>query len=103
MKKLDFLPRIESLRGIAATAVVGYHVGHLFDDLSATGAVDALAFRAFMGVSNGIGAVVAFFVLSGFVLARSLENNPNSVRYFRNPMQPAEAVDDELVGQAIKA
>ena len=56
-----------------------------------------------MGVSNGIGAVVAFFVLSGFVLARSLENNPNSVRYFRNPMQPAEAVDDELVGQAIKA
>jgi exopolysaccharide production protein ExoZ len=84
VKKLDFLPRIESLRGIAATAVVGYHVGHLFDNLPATGAVDALAFRAFMGVSNGIGAVVAFFVLSGFVLARSLDNNSNSVRYFRN-------------------
>ena len=37
-----------------------------------------------MGISNGIGAVVAFFVLSGFVLARSLESNPDTVRYFRN-------------------
>lgn len=84
VKKLDFLPRIESLRGIAAVTVVGYHVGHHFDDLPGTGAVDVLAFRAFMGVSNGIGAVVAFFVLSGFVLARSLESNPDTVRYFRS-------------------
>ena len=84
MNKLDFLPRIESLRGIAAVAVVGYHVGHLFDNLPAIGAVDAFAFRVFMGISNGIGAVVAFFVLSGFVLARSLDANPDPVRYFRN-------------------
>ncbi|MFZ2155004.1 MAG: acyltransferase [Bradyrhizobium sp.] len=81
---MDFLPRIESLRGIAAVAVVGYHVGHLFDDSPAAGAVDAFAFRAFMGISNGIGAVVAFFVLSGFVLARSLDANPDTARYFRN-------------------
>jgi peptidoglycan/LPS O-acetylase OafA/YrhL len=84
VKKLDFLPRIESLRGVAALTVVGYHVGHLFDDLPATSAVDAFAYRMFMGVANGIGAVVAFFVLSGFVLARSLEANPDWVRYFRN-------------------
>jgi peptidoglycan/LPS O-acetylase OafA/YrhL len=37
-----------------------------------------------MGISNGVGAVVAFFVLSGFVLARSLERNPDPARYFRN-------------------
>jgi peptidoglycan/LPS O-acetylase OafA/YrhL len=36
------------------------------------------------GLSNGIGAVVGFFVISGFVLARSLEANPGAVRYFRN-------------------
>ena len=82
MKKHNFLPRIESLRGIAAVTVVGYHVGNHFGDLPRAGDLDAVAFRMFMGISNGMGAVVAFFVLSGFVLARSLENNPDPLRYF---------------------
>ena len=72
------------MRGIAALMVVGYHVGNHFDDMPGMDPVDVLAYRAFMGVSNGIGAVVAFFVLSGFVLARSLERNPDAARYFRN-------------------
>jgi peptidoglycan/LPS O-acetylase OafA/YrhL len=33
---------------------------------------------------NGFGAVVTFFVLSGFVLARSLDGHPDPVRFFRN-------------------
>ena len=57
--KLGFLPRLESLRGIAAVAVVGYHAYALCNDT----------------VVVGMGPVVMFFVLSGFVLARSLEKN----------------------------
>jgi peptidoglycan/LPS O-acetylase OafA/YrhL len=37
-----------------------------------------------LGVSNGFGAVVTFFVLSGFVLARSLDGNSDPVRFFRH-------------------
>lgn len=83
-KKRDFLPRIESLRGIAALTVVGYHVWGGFPSSSSWNWVDAAAFRGLMALSNGIGAVVAFFVISGFVLARSLAANPDPVRYFRN-------------------
>jgi peptidoglycan/LPS O-acetylase OafA/YrhL len=51
---LAFLPHLESLRGIAAVAVVGYHAYGLCNDTAVT----------------GMGPVVLFFVLSGFVLAR---------------------------------
>jgi peptidoglycan/LPS O-acetylase OafA/YrhL len=81
---MRFLPRIESMRGIAALCVIGYHVGNQFEHLPSRGLADFAAYRAFMAVSNGTGAVVAFFVLSGFVLARSLESNPDPVRFFRN-------------------
>jgi peptidoglycan/LPS O-acetylase OafA/YrhL len=77
-----FLPRIESLRGIAALTVVSYHVCGQVSDMPSAGLVDAAAFRALMALSNGIGAVVAFFVISGFVLSRSLTANPNPLRYF---------------------
>ena len=83
-EKRDFLPRVESLRGIAALTVVGYHVWGGFSSSSSWNWVDAAAFRGLMALSNGIGAVVAFFVISGFVLARSLAANPDPVRYFRN-------------------
>src|ERR1700716_1067651 len=63
--KLTFLPRLESLRGIAAVAVVGYHVLGLAIDTSVT----------------GMAPVVLFFVLSGFVLARSLANDSNPVDF----------------------
>jgi peptidoglycan/LPS O-acetylase OafA/YrhL len=78
-----FLPRIESMRGIAALTVVAYHVHGQFSDTPSTG-WDTAAFAVLKGFSNGIGAVVAFFVISGFVLARSLEANPDPLRFFRN-------------------
>jgi peptidoglycan/LPS O-acetylase OafA/YrhL len=66
--KLGFLPRLESLRGIAAVSVVGYHVTGQFTDTYVT----------------GMAPVVMFFVLSGFVLARSLENSPNPITFLRH-------------------
>jgi peptidoglycan/LPS O-acetylase OafA/YrhL len=80
---MAFIPRIESLRGIAALTVVAYHVWGQFSDTPSAG-WDAAAFYALRWLSNGTGAVVGFFVISGFVLARSLEANPDPVRYFRN-------------------
>ena len=81
---MGFIPRIESMRGIAALTVVSYHVWGQFSDTLSVGWIDAGAYRCLMALSNGIGAVVAFFVISGFVLARSLSSNPDPVRYFRN-------------------
>jgi peptidoglycan/LPS O-acetylase OafA/YrhL len=68
LSKSGFLPRLESLRGIAAVSVVAYHVVGHFSDTNVT----------------GMAPVVMFFVLSGFVLARSLENDPNPTRFFRH-------------------
>ena len=61
-----FLPRLESLRGVAAVSVVGYHVGAIYWQI----------------IPTGLNAVVMFFVLSGFVLARSLEKNPSPAAFF---------------------
>src|SRR6266404_564785 len=79
-----FLPRIESMRGIAALTVVGFHVSNQFSASPAFGWFDRLAFRILTAFFNGFGAVVIFFVLSGFVLARSLDANSNPTRFFRN-------------------
>jgi len=84
VKQLDFLPRLESLRGVAALTVVGYHASHRLSGGSAYNCFDGLAWRVFTAVSNGTGAVVVFFVLSGFVLARSLESNSDPVRFLRS-------------------
>jgi len=82
--KPGVLPRIESLRGIAALTVVGYHVSSQLSASTAYGWFDALAYRILVTLSNGVGAVVIFFVLSGFVLTRSLEGNSDPVRFFRS-------------------
>jgi peptidoglycan/LPS O-acetylase OafA/YrhL len=66
--KLAFLSRLESVRGIAAVSVVWYHITQQFIDTNVT----------------GMAPVVMFFVLSGFVLARSLANDPNPLRFFRH-------------------
>src|ERR1043165_724769 len=63
--RLAFLPRLEALRGVAAVAVVGYHAHN--DE-----------------VVTGMAPVVLFFVLSGFVLARSLERDSTPLTFFRN-------------------
>ncbi len=67
-RQAEFLPRLESLRGIAAVSIVGYHSYDSRNDTDVT----------------GMAPVVLFFVLSGFVLARSLERNPNPIRFFVN-------------------
>ncbi len=84
MKKTGFIPRLESLRGIAALTVVGYHVNNQLSAGAANGWLDALASRVIGSCANGTCAVVTFFVLSGFVLARSLESNSDPVRFLRN-------------------
>src|SRR5260370_15098675 len=72
------------MRGIAALAVVGFHVSNPFSAGPAFGWLDGFAFQIFTAFFNGVGAVVTFFVLSGFVLARSLDANSDPVRFFRN-------------------
>ncbi len=84
MNKSDFLPRIESLRGVAALTVVGSHVGGQLSTGPASGWLDEFAYQVFAAFSNGTGAVVIFFVLSGFVLARSLDCNSDPIRFLRH-------------------
>jgi peptidoglycan/LPS O-acetylase OafA/YrhL len=84
VKKTGFIPRLESLRGVAALTVVGYHVNNQLSGGSANGWLDTLVARLVGVCANGTGAVVTFFVLSGFVLARSLETNSDPVRFLRN-------------------
>jgi exopolysaccharide production protein ExoZ len=79
-----FLPRIEALRGVAALTVVVYHVAPGMSASAPRGWIDALIYKVVSTAMNGPGAVVAFFVISGFVLARSLEANPDPIRFFRN-------------------
>jgi exopolysaccharide production protein ExoZ len=67
-QQTGFLPRLESVRGLAAVSVVGYHVYGQFIDTNVT----------------GMAPVVMFFVLSGFVLARSLEKNQNPFDFLRH-------------------
>ncbi|MET4390675.1 exopolysaccharide production protein ExoZ [Bradyrhizobium sp. F1.4.3] len=68
VQKLVFLPRLESLRGLAAVSVVGYHASGQFTDTYVT----------------GMAPVVLFFVLSGFVLARSLARNDDIIEFLRH-------------------
>jgi len=79
-----FLPRIESLRGVAALTVVGYHVAPVMSASAPDGWIDRVVYEIFSAAANGTGAVVAFFVISGFVLARSLDANPDPFRFVRN-------------------
>jgi peptidoglycan/LPS O-acetylase OafA/YrhL len=84
VKQLEFLPRIESLRGIAALTVVGCHVSGQLLALTTYGWLDGFASQLIAAFSNGTAAVVVFFVLSGFVLARSLDSNSDPLRFFRS-------------------
>lgn len=68
VQKLEFLPRLESLRGLAAVSVVGYHASGRFTDTYVT----------------GMAPVVLFFVLSGFVLSRSLARNDDLAAFVRH-------------------
>jgi peptidoglycan/LPS O-acetylase OafA/YrhL len=85
-RRAEFHPRIESLRGVAALMVALFHSIHLLpvngvprvfmltaSDLH--GGVQVVATRLCMLVFNGGAAVSLFFVMSGLVLALSLDRD----------------------------
>lgn len=78
---LGFVPRLESLRGIAAVSVLIYHTTAMFVDTAVTGLVP----------------VVLFFVLSGFVLARSLSSNSDPSVFFKNRIMRLVPVSAAMV------
>jgi peptidoglycan/LPS O-acetylase OafA/YrhL len=63
-----FFVELQSLRGLAAGAVLMGHAANMYDQPQ--------AFYTAAWVFNGRGAVVLFFVLSGYVLTRSLRSDP---------------------------
>ena len=79
----QFLPRIEALRGLAALTVALVHVTLPWLAVQPRGVLDQAGVFALKAMSNGFGAVVAFFVISGFVLARSLDRNFGAARFVR--------------------
>ena len=86
MNKSEFLPRIESVARHCGPYSGGRsrwrssypHAPDIY------GWFDDFAFQMLAAFSNGTGAVVTFFVLSGFVLARSLDRDSDPVRFLRN-------------------
>jgi peptidoglycan/LPS O-acetylase OafA/YrhL len=69
------------MRGIAALVVALMHVSSSFVELPGRSLVDRVGLFAIQALSNGYGAVVAFFVISGFVLARSLDRKFDIARF----------------------
>lgn len=85
----DFFARLESLRGLAALAVAGYHIlGTPWQTANGSGILISgapayensawtAALKVLKAMFNGNSAVIEFFVLSGFVLFFSLLRNAN--------------------------
>ena len=83
-----YFPRVDALRGIAALLVAGMHVsqsrwgegGYLFQPLPGIPHPfwDNLT-RLLRHGLNGHGAVILFFVISGFVLSLSLDRGPRGI------------------------
>ena len=63
-----FLPRLEAMRGYAAVSVLAFH--------ACTQSWDTIV--------TGMAPVVVFFVLSGFLLARSLDRDSDPVTFVRH-------------------
>ncbi len=89
-----FIPRLESMRGIAALLVAASHVvqaptGPTTELLTHPGVElgtgSRLLYATIVHAVDGLQAVIFFFVLSGFVLTRSLLREPNP--------SPAQVVD----------
>jgi peptidoglycan/LPS O-acetylase OafA/YrhL len=82
-----FYPRLEALRGVAALSVAAFHswqspwldsVGRIrnFLPFHGEGFIEGFCVLALRIIGNGYGAVVLFFVLSGFVLSATLVHGP---------------------------
>jgi peptidoglycan/LPS O-acetylase OafA/YrhL len=67
-----FYPELESLRGLAALAVVGLHASLMY----ASPGAGELRWILFFAFFPGNSAVVLFFVLSGFVLSNAMPHEP---------------------------
>lgn len=88
-----FIQRLESLRGLAALLVAVFHSFMVFradwlngfwpEGLSGWQHVQATVLKGILVFCNGPAAVVVFFVLSGYVLARSLEGVRPAVSRWR--------------------
>lgn len=87
-----FLPELESMRGLAALAVVvehcfNYSGGPALGWLERNSSLSGVGLWLLHLIFNGRAAVVLFFVISGFVLARQLDglfagNHPRLQSYF---------------------
>ncbi len=73
VQKGQLLPGIHGLRGIAALAVILYHLSHI-------GALDAPAFFRFIGRDFGY-SVHLFFILSAYSLMHSTEPRVGQTRW----------------------
>lgn len=86
---IGFVPELESFRGIGALMVAVVHASNALtgpndltlwtDPRSWTSPIWNVAFWLYRALNNGIGALNMFFVLSGFVLASSIERGPKGI------------------------
>ena len=83
-----FFTRVESLRGLGAMLVAGYHISavplhgiQLLPHLpwQGAGAIENALGRFVLALMPGHAAVMMFFVISGFVLRVSLEHGPQDL------------------------
>ena len=87
--KIGFIPELESLRGIGALIVASFHVTQMrtgngrhtlwSDPRSWSDPISAALFEIHRSLNNGAAALNIFFVLSGFVLASSIERGPAGI------------------------
>ncbi|MFL6515005.1 MAG: acyltransferase family protein [Chthoniobacterales bacterium] len=84
-----FIPQLESLRGVCALLVATFHASQartgpklnlVKDPRTWTDPVWNGLFWVYHNLTAGPGAVLVFFVLSGFVLTSSIERGPRDMR-----------------------
>lgn len=63
-----FLPQLEAMRGYAAVSVLAFHA----------------CAQSWDTIATGMAPVVVFFALSGFLLARSLDRDPDPLTFLRH-------------------
>jgi len=73
---------VDSLRGIAATAVMFYHLYGAFSQKAPSSLLDRIPWLADVVLMHGYLGVQVFFVISGFVMAHSLRRYPLDLRNF---------------------
>lgn len=80
MGRADFDPRLESLRGLAALLVALHH-GMTAFNRETTSSLFVSGFDFLLMVARPEASVMLFFVLSGYVLGRSIERNGDLPTY----------------------